>query len=1081
LANTFNYPGGMCTITDCLTTSCPAASAVGTSVCLFVPVVAGEQAPLCFAAGCTPSSANPGVQGTCRPGYSCVSVNGVGGTCIPDPFFTAQPDVVATLHAPCTLDSECRAPVPGAPAAGGFCRTDLLRAPDGGVVLGADGGALRSGNPGGQCSRLCFSGSDCSTTGADAPLDGLCLPGAASFYGECARGCAAPRQGQSTCRPGYVCEQPAELLGGPAASTGVCIGRCDAPGASCGLGPSGRPKVCRPDGYCAEPADAGVGADAGVVPLDGGSGETCPTAVTLVPPVVVAGTTAGAVNDFSVFASGCQRFGLAPDRVFRVTVPAAQRLVVEAATVFDSTVNLIADLANCGTSLTDGGVTGLQCVAGRDQPDDAPVVWDNTGTTARDVFVVIDGWSTGSGAFTLGARLTPIPSGDRCASAEPLPVGASLSQTLEGYVSDSYGSCVSAAGPERFYSATIPPNSRLTVDVTSVGVDGGTPFRPAVNFSTTSCTFGSCLFGGLAPVGSNRVVVSHDNLSASPLPVLVAIDTTSTAGGPFTLVSTLASVAPPAGDLCSSAPAAPAGVTPSTFSGFSNHYDTFSSFSTCGYAPGPDRAWTVAVPAGRVLTARAASPTADVTLSLASSTLECGSTSCLRSANQTTTGAEVVTFSNQDPDAGVLNVVLVVDSAATTAPGASFNLDVSTAPPAPNDNCFASGPPITGPVSLSAQTTSGFTDTYQGRCAFRSGPDRVWAIEVPQNSQLIATVTGADVSLSLLGSLADCASETAGCFASTDSFGQTEVLTWTNRGEARVVSLVVEAAASASFSLSVAFVPVTPPAGDTCFNAGAPIASSVTLPGQSLSGYGDDYRWSGSGCAGFGLNGPDRAYAVVVPAGQRLRATVTGAGFDATLNLTTACPLFTGATCLAGANAQGAGGAETLTWTNTGAGSATVFLVVDTWMSTPGPFDLSIVLEAALGETCTTPEVIVPPATLTNQTTVGFSNDVSCGSAFSQPGFDRVYSVTVPAGQLLTAVMTPASFDGALVIIDGPASACQAMGSVCQGVSDNIGSSAVENLSWRNTSASPRTVFVIVDSFSVFTAGAFSLSINTQP
>jgi hypothetical protein len=759
--------------------------------------------------------------------------------------------------------------------------------------------------------------------------------------------------------------------------------------------------------------------------------------------VVVTGTTAGAVNDFSSFGSGCQAFGLAPDRVFRVAVPPGQRLVVEAATVFDSTVNLIADLSSCGSLLSDGGVSSLQCVAGRDQPDDAPVAWDNTGTTPRDVYVVIDGWSTGSGAFTLGARLTSIPPGDRCTTAEPLPVGVSVSQTLEGYLTDGYANCVSALGPERFYSATIPPNSRLTIDVTSAGVDGGAPFRPAVNF-TTGCTFASCLFGGLAPVGGNRAVVSYDNLSSSALPVVVAIDTPSPSGGPFTLVSTLASVAPPAGDLCGSAMAAPMGVTASSFSGFANHYDTFSSFSSCAYGPGPDRSWTVAVPGGRVMTARASAAATDVTLSLASSALECGSSSCVRSANQTTTGAEVVTFSNQNPDAGVVNLVLVVDSAANTTPGAAFDLDVSLAPPVANDNCFVAGPPITGPVSLNAQT-------------------------------------GADVSLSLLGSLPDCASATASCFASTDTFAQTEVLTWTNRGEARLVYLVVEAAASASFSLSIAFVPVTPPVGDTCFNAGAPITSTVTLTGQSLSSYGDDYRWSGGGCAGFGASGPDRAFSVTVPPGQRLRATATGAAFDATLNLTTACPLFTGATCLAGADARGTGGTETLTWTNVGATPATVFLVVDTWMTTPGTFDLTIALEAALGETCATPEVVVPPATLTNQTTVGFTNEVSCGSSFSQPGADRVYSVTVPAGHLLTAVMTPASFDGALAIIDGPASACLATGSVCQGVSDNFGSSAVENLSWRNTTAAPRTVFVIVDSFSSFTAGAFSLSLNTQP
>lgn len=1072
-ANTFSYPGGLCTLVGCAETTCPASSAVGSSDCLFLAPGLGEDVPLCFATGCAPAASTPGTQGTCRPGYSCIGLQGTN-FCIPDPLFTATPDPVANLHTPCTLDTDCRAPISGAPISGGFCRSELRRSTDGGILVGADGGALRSGNPGGQCSRRCLRDDDCSTSGQPMPLDGQCLPSGEPVFGQCLRGCPAPRGGQSTCRLGYVCEQPGEL-GGFSSTTGVCTARCDAPGASCGVG-----RVCRSDGYCAQPTDAGVPMDAGVTVLDGGFGETCATAVTLLPPATVSGTTAGAVNDFSTSVFSCQRFGAAPDRVFRVPVPAGQRLIVEASTTFDSTVNLIADLSNCGTTLADGGLTGLQCVAGRDQPDDGIVAWDNSGTAARDVFVVLDGWSTGNGPFNLTVRLAPIPPGDRCLTAEVLPLGASTSQTLAGYFDDSYSGCTFASGPERFYATTIPGNSRLTVDVTSVGVDGGAPFRPAVNIVGGSCSFTSCLFGGVAPVGSNRVVVSHDNLTSSPLPVFVAVDTPSTVGGPFTLVTSLASVSPPPGDVCASAPAAPTGVTATSFSGFVNHYDTFSSFSTCAYAPGPDRSWTIAVPPGRVLTARASSPTTDVTVSLASSAFDCGFSSCLRSANQTTTGAEAVTFSNQNPDAGVANVVLVVDSAAATLPGATFDLDVTTTVPVQNDNCFVTGPPITGAISLSAQSTSGFSNTYQGRCSFRAGPDRVYAIEVPQNSQLVATSTGADVSLSLVGTLADCASSFGPCFASADAFGQTEVLTWTNRAEARVVYLVVEADAAASFALSIAFVPVTPPPGETCFSAGTPITANTTFTAQSLTGYADDYRWSGNGCAGFGATGPDRAWAVTVPPGQRVRATASGAGFDATLNLTLACPLVTGATCLSGSDAQGTGGLETASWTNGGSAPVTVFLVVDTWMSTPAPFDVSIILETALGETCASPEVVTPPATLTGQTTVGFSHDVGCGP-FSLPGFDRVYSVTVPAGQLLTAVMTPMNFDGALTIIDGPASACQLTGSVCQGVSDNIGGNAVENLSWRNTTASPRTVFVVVDSFSTFTAGAYSLSINTQP
>ena len=44
----------------------------------------------------------------------------------------------------------------------------------------------------------------------------------------CIESCPAPRQGQSTCRTGYVCEVNVNTAG-----SGICIPRCATPGFTC--------------------------------------------------------------------------------------------------------------------------------------------------------------------------------------------------------------------------------------------------------------------------------------------------------------------------------------------------------------------------------------------------------------------------------------------------------------------------------------------------------------------------------------------------------------------------------------------------------------------------------------------------------------------------------------------------------------------------------------------------------------------------------------------------------------------------------------------------------------------------------
>jgi hypothetical protein len=239
------YSGGYCSIPDCLSNNtdlCPLGSA-----CLRFPLIFAEETNSCFVVGC--SSFVP-----CRAGYLCFNIGNNTGACLPADLDnpTLVLDTTSVVGAQCTFNADCRAPVPGAPFAGGACLPEVTRRADGGVVLGGDGGPQYTGNPGGQCSRDCRGDADCSASGRTDLADRVCL-GVSQTQSLCFNGCAAPTLGQSNCRTDYVCEQLLQTFadgGRTVLSTGYCESRCDAPGSTCGNYADGGPRACLASGYC---------------------------------------------------------------------------------------------------------------------------------------------------------------------------------------------------------------------------------------------------------------------------------------------------------------------------------------------------------------------------------------------------------------------------------------------------------------------------------------------------------------------------------------------------------------------------------------------------------------------------------------------------------------------------------------------------------------------------------------------------------------------------------------------------------------------------------------------------------------
>jgi hypothetical protein len=391
-----------------------------------------------------------------------------------------------------------------------------------------------------------------------------------------------------------------------------------------------------------------------------------------------------------------------------------------------------------------------------------------------------------------------------------------------------------------------------------------------------------------------------------------------------------------------------------------------------------------------------------------------------------------------------------------------------------------------------------FNDYAAGTsCVGTTGPERGYAVDIPAGKILtvVATPTGTatdagasalDVALNLQTQAA-CTDASRSCIAgvNTTGAGAAERLVYSNVSTSTVNAvLFVEAATtavSAPGTYDVTFTLSDPPAGDSCGSAPTTFASG-TYPGQTLIGYQNDYGL-GTNCVSSG--GPDRLYLVRVPAGERLTAKVTpdpldgGTNWNPSINLMERAPgcVATGRLCIVGKDSGATGVAESLVWTNNTAVEKEVYVVVET-SSTVVPaagVTRGFTLELAIapppppppGESCANAEPITSGTPLTDQTILGYANDYGLGSfCYGTSGPDRVYTITVPAGERLVATVTPTTVDGgtwdpSINIMN--AAQCQSATRTCLAGADSGSTSVAETTAWTNTTSSPVQVYIAIE------------------
>lgn len=531
---------------------------------------------------------------------------------------------------------------------------------------------------------------------------------------------------------------------------------------------------------------------------------------------------------------------------------------------------------------------------------------------------------------------------------------------------------------------------------------------------------------------------------------------------------------------------------------------------------GPDLVYSLTVPSGQRLVARVTpepvtdggfvfDPSLSLVAGPASQCVMPDAGTCLGGRDEL--GADTVSWSNEG--AAPQDVFLVVDSylnlpdpnAGTTFEG-RFTLDARLEIPGGGDRCdIADVVPATG-MTMSTLAAMGpdISGTGVG-CRVQSGPDRVFQLVVPAGERLSATATpatdgGLDVVVNLIAApSAQCRAMPLTCLASADvGFrGQADTALWFNgTPQAQRVFVVVGSyftePGDEAFTFTTEVAP--PPTGDTCANA-TRLDAGVALTAQSLAGYTNDLEQSDNCASDTVLTAAERFYAVEVPAGKQLTATVTPQP-----TLDTLLSVIDGAsscvepvTCLAGdvPTLSPTGQPDVLSVTNRRSMAQTFLIAVDSRRGTSGTFDLVTSLsDPPDGDFCA---LAVPLAlgTPVSGSTVGATNDyqpAGGGCSSDSAGPDVAYALSAPPGvrTLVTVTPTPSADGGlfpSLHLIGGPASTCEARPLVCLGSVDAVATATPRQASVVNGQSTAVPLFAVVDAFSG--AGAFTLLATTSP
>lgn len=346
--------------------------------------------------------------------------------------------------------------------------------------------------------------------------------------------------------------------------------------------------------------------------------DTCANPTPLTPGPTTMGTLVGYSNDFETpraVGGSCFGYSRGADRMYSLSVPPGQRgtLTVTPRPVsgrpMDPGLHLVAPTVAACTAMP------LVCAVSSDvnyEGQSESVRYSNPDSVARPLYAIVDSTSPETGDYDISLQNAVPPADDTCLSASTvLHPGVGLTnKSLAGFEQDypSGIDCMPTWGPDRVFAVHLDAGQQIDITVTP---DAGSPLDLVLNLVSSPALCDSLQRRCAAASADTEQIegpdsVSYVNDSSGPqrlmLIVSTGIDDASAHAEPFDLAAVVSTPAP--GDICSSAmPASLGQMAGQTLAGMEKHYSF--DVATCREAEGPERVYTLTVPANRTLVATA--------------------------------------------------------------------------------------------------------------------------------------------------------------------------------------------------------------------------------------------------------------------------------------------------------------------------------------------------------------------------------------------------------------------------------------------------------------------------------------------
>lgn len=473
------------------------------------------------------------------------------------------------------------------------------------------------------------------------------------------------------------------------------------------------------------------------------------------------GDTSNAQPDYTPIPSGfggCTGYtALGNDVVYRVVLNPGERLQASLTATWDASLYMITDCGNpAGT-----------CVAGQDNGN--PETIDFTATTLGGFFLVVDGYGTARGAYSLNVSISPpVTGGDTCQVPVMVPAAGGLFSASTAGLNNDYNPGVACtgqttAGPDMVYAMTLAAGDVVeAIALFDTGVNGAL-------YAVSNCSNLSCLAADDTTGPGDIEAVRFVAQSAGTHYVVVDGRTASDVGAHDIDLTRYT------GETCAEAP----DLIQSELAITTGHVNDYSpnSGGCTNSSSGPDRAYRVPVTAGdQVHVQVTASATWDPTLYMVSNCADITG-SCVVGADA---GGRGISEQIAPVFAQSGTYYLVVDGWGGTSGQGTLTAQIHR-----GDTCADAYvvPPAGGTFQ---GTTAGYAADYgttvsTGSCTnyTQLGADAVYAIDLAAGQTLNASLSASwDSSLYLIS---DCASSASTCVAGSDA-GNPESITFTNSG-----------------------------------------------------------------------------------------------------------------------------------------------------------------------------------------------------------------------------------------------------------------------------------------------------------